>query len=409
MPSITELVRSVPGLSRFSDYGIGGENVFIGRVDQITASTPEGTARYLTKLREGITPSTASAVAPVATALNVNLSLLNRARMSIERNGQQVDKHPVAEVFDDLRKRHALGWWFMLNGNSYAWMRYEGGKLAIDIIRSYARVKIDNGQYTFSSARIGAETRTFRSVSKPEKEVLHVAGESEDGVFGVSPVAQIADLIGFYRMAIAYAGGWFTTGGSPRAIFFPDQDVPLSAQEFKQFGDALLGLTGVPGGSERRLIVSPTRMGKVDMQTSPNESQFLETLLHLAARIMARWGVPPLYIGDTSRTSYANALMMRSMIVSRFIQPFTEALSDSIRRMGALAPNEEIKWDLSMVERGTPDELARILTAASGPGWMPRRFAQDVWGIPESYILDNDDEDGDDSPNGDDDDEADNR
>jgi HK97 family phage portal protein len=149
----------------------------------------------------------------------------------------------------------------------------------------------------------GRKVWRINGVEVPNEMVVHVRGFTWPGfVEGLSPIRYHAMTMGLGLAAQDYAAGWFEDGGHPSSLLHTEQDVdsPTAAAVKSRWRQAVKD-----GG--------PVVIGKglkwAQVQVSPNESQFLETLDASDVDVARIFGVFPEMIGAATKGSnitYAN-------------------------------------------------------------------------------------------------------
>lgn len=157
----------------------------------------------------------------------------------------------------------------------------------------------DNGRLVYSFSNADASKK--RGIL--QEDVLHFPGYGFNGTCGESVIKYAArQAVGTALAADEYAGGFFQRGASPSiAIEYPQGIAPKAEQaEFlrQQFDERYSGV----GNSHRPLVL--VNGGKISpISLTPEDSQLLQTRHFQVTDIARAFGVPPVLIGESEKTS----------------------------------------------------------------------------------------------------------
>jgi HK97 family phage portal protein len=205
------------------------------------------------------------------------------------------------------------------------------------------------------------------------EDMLHIALFSLDGVWGLSPVGLVRQALGLTKAAEKFGARWFGNGSRPAGVVFnkgprPDPKVQKEIIESwqREQGGTNQGKTAFLFGGEWDYKA---------IGLSPEDSQFLETRKYQRADIAALWGLPPHYVGDTSRMSGNNAEQEGLRVVTDTLRPYLSRAENEIDRklmphVGRKANLYFVKFDVSERLRGDFKTQQEGFAAGVQWGWF---------------------------------------
>lgn len=299
-------------------------------------------------LKNRVTRSTALSLSPVQISINAVADTISRVPVTVEAGTQEIPDHPVQLMLTRLF-RSAMTRKLNVDGNAYGLVyMVSDGTIRTEVLTVSGNVTIDRDRYDFENVkRPGGR---FERRSFPAANILHLIRHSEDGVFGISPVAEAQEMISW---ALAMQRGAIISAqdGRPNTVVsFPNaasSDEMAEARESYFAADP--SFIALPGDAKVQ------RLG-----LSPNEGQHLETNRSLSHNIMGIWGVPALFSNDLSDASYSNASMQIAMYIARGVEPVVAAWREGVKKF--LLPGQDTLWDTGEVEIAIPLENAKIVS-----------------------------------------------
>lgn len=205
------------------------------------------------------------------------------------------------------------------------------------------------------------------------EDMLHIPLFSLDGITGLSPVGLMRQAMGLTRAAEKFGARFFGNGSRPAGVMLnkgpkPDKKVQQEMVESwnREHGGSNQGRTAFLFGGEW----SYQQIG-----LSPEDSQFLATRTFQRADIASLWGVPPHYVGDTSRLSGNNAENEGLRVVVDTLRPYLSRGENEIQRklmpqMGRKANMYVVAFDVSERLRGDFKTQQEGYAAGVQWGWF---------------------------------------
>lgn len=143
-----------------------------------------------------------------------------------------------------------------------------------------------------------------------EDDILHIKGFSIDGMTGMSPIALARQTLGNTRAAEKIEGSLYRNGMRPFGFFKAPQRVPDAQRaEAKQ---AVASYSGSMNAGKSFLLEGGWDYQVVSIP--PQDAQLLESRYFHVEQLCRWYGVPPVLIGHTSRSSTQAPGMEQQML-----------------------------------------------------------------------------------------------
>ena len=206
-----------------------------------------------------------------------------------------------------------------------------------------------------------------------QREVLHIAGLTLDGVLGISPIEYARKTIGLSENAENYGADQFKSGGTQRIALElppnerPDQagrDLLRKSWEDKYAGNAKVAI--LTGGMQAKVI-----------GMNAKDAQYLETRKFQIEEIARIYRVPPHMIGELSRSTNNNIEQQTRSFVDYTLRPWLTRWEQAMNR--DLLRNSRkyfIEFNVEGMLRGDTQARTDHYRKALGntnngePGWM---------------------------------------
>jgi HK97 family phage portal protein len=273
--------------------------------------------------------------------------------------------------------------WVLVHGNAYAQIvRSSGRVVALNPLHP-DRVKVD--QLGDFSLRYRV-TRPDGSYSEPRwQDILHLRGPSEDGITGISRVAQAADVISIMNKSQRAAERVYTNG------LFVGGNLQHPGKLSKEArANIQSSMEENYGGAENagRWIITEEGMTATPFEATAVDSQLVEMRGALVEEIGRLFGVPRPLLG-VDDTSWGTGIEQLAILFVRFgLSPWFKAWEDAIA-VSCMAPAEwgviYPDFDERELLRGTIKDQFEAFAKASGAGghkpWMEPNEIRDLMGL----------------------------
>lgn len=207
-------------------------------------------------------------------------------------------------------------------------------------------------------------------------EVLHFAGFGFDGQKSLSVLSYAARQgVGNAIAASEYAGRTFREGVMPQiALTFPQK---LTKEQAQQLRESFANVYGGDAGRRFPLVLGEGGAAHA-LSLSPEDAQLLETRKFEKGDICTAFGVPPIMIGDTEKTSsWGTGIEQIAIGFVRYtLKPHLVRWEEEINRK--LFPNNSdrfVEFEVDGLLSGDSKAQTEHFKAAlggpgAGPGWM---------------------------------------
>lgn len=218
-------------------------------------------------------------------------------------------------------------------------------------------------------------------------EILHLAGLSTNGVYGLSPIAQAREAVGLSLAAEMHGAQLFGNGARPGGVLTHPKTLSKEAQA------NLKATWNAAHAGENRLGTAILEEGMKweQLGMTSEDAQFLETRKYQRAEIASLFRVPPHMIGDLERATFSNiehqsiAFVVHTMMpwVKRWEQRLNrQLLSDADRR------THFVRFNVDGLLRGDTQTRYAAYGVAITNGWMSRNEVRALEGLNAADGLD---------------------
>ncbi|MDF1720527.1 MAG: phage portal protein [Minwuia sp.] len=236
------------------------------------------------------------------------------------------------------------------------------GDRPVQMIRlhpAHTRIELNDRQvpqWVWRNPQTGRET-TF-----PQSRIFHVRGPSDDGVRGLSPVAQFRNAFGEARAVQQHAGRFFANGAKPSAVVTtaPGTDVgPESRRGLREDMEELYS-----GANAYHTAVLPYGMTFEPTSMNHKDAQFIESRKFGLLDICRIYGVPPHLVYDLERATFSNITEQSLEVLKFSIAPWLIRWEQAIEF--SLVPERDrdrmqVKHNVDALLRGDPKARAESL------------------------------------------------
>lgn len=259
--------------------------------------------------------------------------------------------------------------WVLVHGNAYAQIVKSGGRVVSLNPLHPNRVTVEQEPDFSLTYRVTGKNNEYREFKS--KDMIHIRGNSEDGVKGWSPVTQAADVITAHVLsqdasARVFENGMMVGGN----LSHPGKLSPEAHARLKASMDAKSG-----SQNAGKWIITEEGMEAKPFASTAVDAQLVEFRKGLIEDIGRVFGVPRPLLG-VDDTSWGSGIEQLAILFIRFgLAPWFDTWEQEIK-IKCLAPNE---WDRFFPDfderellRGTiKDQFEAYAKAAGAGGHMP--------------------------------------
>ena len=271
-----------------------------------------------------------------------------------ETGREKATEHRLYRIFKDpnyymtgVAFLNALVTNLLLYGNAYIEKIESGGQLQLNVIPSkYVKIDITKpGKITYQ-INVGTEESTVKNKTKvcDYKSIVHIVGESLDGIHGISPVSKLSKTIEFAKTLETYGALYFENGAYPSGVIKlpPGKNLSQEAAERlrKAFEKKYSGVI-----NSNKTIVLEEGAEFETKQAGNDSSQFLQTKDELVEEVARIFNVPLHLIQKTDKqTSWGTGIeQMGINFVTYTLGAHMSRIAEAVNK-GLLAPEEREKY-----------------------------------------------------------------
>lgn len=137
----------------------------------------------------------------------------------------------------------------------------------------------------------------------PSRDVIHLKGLSMNGLVGLSPIRQHAELLETSGNSLEFARSFYKNGCRTTGVFKKDKTLSDEAYERlrKQLAEQYFGAKNVG-----KPLLLEDGLDYTAITIPPEDAQFIATRLQSVDEIAAIFRVPPHMVGNQSHSTYSN-------------------------------------------------------------------------------------------------------
>ncbi|WP_370556864.1 phage portal protein [Edwardsiella tarda] len=336
---------------------------------------------------ERVSPETAMKLAAVYSCIYVLSSNLAQMPLHVMRkHDKKVEvarDHPVFYLIHDepnvwqtsykwreLKQRHILGW-----GNGYTWVKRNrrGEVIGLDCCMPWQTALLQTGgRYTY-----GLYNEEGAFAISPD-DMIHIRALGNNQKMGLSPIMQHAETIGMGMSGQKYTESFFSGNARPAGIV--SVKTPLNDDSWgwlkEQWKKASLALRS----QENKTMLLPVDLDYKALTVSPIDAQIIDMSKLNRSMIAGIFNVPAHMINDLEKATYSNITEQAIQFVRYTMMPWVTNWEQELNRRlftrAERAAGFYVRFNLTGLLRGTPQERAQFYHYAITDGWMSRNEAR---------------------------------
>lgn len=237
-------------------------------------------------------------------------------------------------------------------------------------------VRRDSGRKSFYHLMSG-QTLLPYTADRPDGDILHVMGLSTNGLYGLSPVEEAAQAIGFGLATERYGAKFFGAGAQLSTVIEMPANSNPTEDQLKQLGSEFRRkYSGIENAWKPVVLGNGATIKQLSL---PNDqAQFLESRQFSKGEIASLYGVPPHMIGDVERsTSWGSGIEEQSIgFVRNTLTPWNTRLEESF---GELLPRGQyVKFNTNALLRGDIGSRYQAYQTGVTGGWLSRNEVREL-------------------------------
>ncbi|WP_395674712.1 phage portal protein [Inquilinus sp.] len=344
---------------------------------------PEGWPVDRAHAGEAVTDTSALALSAVWACVNLLAGTIASLPLMVYRTlpdgtKQVVKDHPLYRVLHDSPNADQTAsdfWEFMaaaleLRGNTYA-RKVKSGDRVIALAPIDPRLpsvrRLPSGSIEYRWTQDGV------SYVETEAGVLHIRGFGGDPIGGLSTLHFGRHTFGLAQAADRTAGGMYSNGLRPSGVLTFDKF--LTKEQRDELEPLLIEkFTGAMNAGRPMLLEGGSKWEQLSL--TPEDAQMLESRAFSIEEICRFFGVPPVMIGHTSKTtSWPTGVEQQGLILQKFtlrrrLNRIEQALEKQLLTAADRAAGLTIEFNIQGLLRGDSAARATFYQSALTNGWM---------------------------------------
>ena len=334
-----------------------------------------------------VSPVTAMKLAAVYSCIYVIASNLAQMPLHVMRkNGNAVAQardHPVFYLLHDepniwqtsykwreLTQRHVLGW-----GNGYGWVKRSrrGEVQSIENPMPWETTLLNTGgRYTY-----GVYNEEGSFAISPD-DMIHVRALGNNQKMGLSPIMQHAETIGMGMSGQQYTSSFFNGNARPAGIISVKSD--LNEESWSRLKKVWQKAVAALRSQENKTMLLPAQLDYKALTVSPVDAQIIDMSKLNRSMIAGIFNVPAHMINDLEKATFSNITQQAIQFVRYTMMPWVTNWEQELNRRlftrAERAAGYYVRFNLTGLLRGTPQERAQFYHFAITDGWMSRNEAR---------------------------------
>lgn len=333
---------------------------------------------------EHVTEASAMALSAVWACANLVCGTISSLPFQVYRERsdgyrERQSGHPLYRVIHDAPNydQTAVDFWDFINlcielrGNAYAEIKRaaDGRVIALRPLKpdSVSVRRDENGTLRYRWTMDG------KPFERGEDDVLHIRGPGGDPLGGMSTLSFGAQAFSSAQAAERAAAGMFRNGMRPSGVIkFKDWLSP----ERRQLVNERFGAHYIGAINAGRPVILEGETDFTPLSISPEDAQMLETRGFSVEEVCRFFGVPPVMIGHTSKTTSwptgveQQVLLFQKFTLRRRLKRIEQAVSMKLLSTDDRAAGVIVEFNLEGLLRGDSVARSEFYSSGLGNGWL---------------------------------------
>lgn len=334
-----------------------------------------------------VSPETAMKLAAVYACIYVISSNIAQMPLHVMRKTnnkvEAARDHPVFYLVHDepnvwqtsykwreLKQRHILGW-----GNGYTWVKRSrrGEVSGLECCMPWETTLLNTGgRYTY-----GVYNEEGAFAINPD-DMVHIRALGNNQKMGLSPIMQHAETIGMGMSGQAYTSSFFSGNARPAGIISVKSQ--LNEDSWGRLKSMWQKAVVALRSQENKTMLLPAELDYKALTVSPVDAQIIDMSKLNRSMIAGIFNVPAHMINDLEKATFSNITQQAIQFVRYTIMPWVTNWEQELNRRlftrAELAAGYYVRFNLTGLLRGTPQEHAQFYHFAITDGWMSRNEAR---------------------------------
>jgi HK97 family phage portal protein len=213
------------------------------------------------------------------------------------------------------------------------------------------------------------------------EDMIHVPGVTRDGIRGVSIITAASESIALAAAAQEFGARFFSNDARPGIVI--EAPTQLTDEQVTRMKGQISDAHGALGKSHKAMILEEGwKIHEVGIP--PEDAQFLETRKFQREEIAALFRVPPVFIGDHSKSTFSNNEQQGRHFATHCIAPWARKIEAQLeaKLFGEAEPTLRVAFNLDPLRIGDFKDRQEGLAQAILGGMMTPNEARALEGRP---------------------------
>ncbi|HCI2386003.1 TPA: phage portal protein, partial [Escherichia coli] len=270
----------------------------------------------------------------------------------------------------ELKQRHVLGW-----GNGYTWVKRNrrGEVTSLECCMPWETTLLNTGgRHTY-----GVYNEEGAFAVSPD-DMIHIRALGNNQKMGLSPIMQHAETIGMGMSGQQYTSAFFNGNARPAGIISVKNE--LNEQSWGRLKNMWQRAVTALRSQENKTMLLPAQLDYRALTVSPVDAQIIDMTKLNRSMIAGIFNVPAHMINDLEKATFSNITQQAIQFVRYTMMPWVANWEQELNRRlftrTERAAGYYVRFNLTGLLRGTPQERAQFYHFAITDGWMSRNEAR---------------------------------
>ena len=208
--------------------------------------------------------------------------------------------------------------------------------------------------------------------------MIHIRALGNNQKMGLSPVMQHAETIGMGMSGQKYTESFFSGNARPAGIVSVKS--ALNKESWGWLKEQWQKASQALRSQENKTMLLPADLDYKALTVSPIDAQIIDMSKLNRSMIAGIFNVPAHMINDLEKATYSNITQQAIQFVRYSMMPWVTNWEQELNRRlftrAELAAGYYVRFNLTGLLRGTPQERAQFYHFAITDGWMSRNEAR---------------------------------
>lgn len=209
-------------------------------------------------------------------------------------------------------------------------------------------------------------------------DMIHIRALGNNQKMGLSPIMQHAETIGMGMSGQKYTESFFSGNARPAGIVSVKSG--LNKESWGWLKDQWQKASQALRRQENKTMLLPADLDYKALTVSPVDAQIIDMMKLNRSMIAGIFNIPAHMINDLEKATFSNISAQAIQFVRYTMMPWVTNWEQELNRRlftrAELAAGYYVRFNLTGLLRGTPQERAQFYHFAITDGWMSRNEAR---------------------------------